>query len=54
MNLIRKRIFYYAICCAWLLWLPQVSHAQLSEMESLKALVATSAALQEALSALTG
>jgi len=39
MNLIRKGIFFYAICCAWLLSVPQVSHAQLSEMESLKALV---------------
>jgi len=39
MDLIRKGTLFYAICCAWLLLVPQVSYAQLSEMESLKALV---------------
>ncbi len=39
MNLMRRGIFFYAICCAWLLSVPQVSYGQMSEMESLKALV---------------
>ena len=51
MNLIRKGIFCYAICCAWLLSVPQVSHAQLSEMQALKALVENmQQTLQKALS----
>jgi len=39
MNLIRRRAFAYAVCCALMLLGPQVGYAQLSEMESLKALV---------------
>ena len=51
MNLIRKGIFFCAICCAWLLSVPQVSHAQLSEMQALKALVENmQQTLQKALS----
>ncbi len=51
MNLIRKGIFFYAICCAWLLSVPQVSHAQMSELESLRALVENmQQTLQKALS----
>lgn len=51
MNLIRKGIFYYAICCAWLLSVPQVSYAQLSELQALKALVENmQQTLQKALS----
>jgi hypothetical protein len=51
MNLIRKGIFYYAICCAWLLSVPQVSYAQLSEIQALKALVENmQQTLQKALS----